>query len=275
MHFIFFNSLFAINSPPFQGPARSYKAPMSFGKWLKYAGNRVIGYDCTNSLLVNYNYRDVECMKLAISKTLSAGIISGAMFVKLPQIFKVLLSRSTEGLSFLAYTLETIATSINFAYNWRSGNPFSTYGETIFVTFQNIVIVLLMGIYRRQSMQLVTFFVAFLVFMSCLLIPSYVGPSMLGYLQAMTIPLFILSRLPQILKAWIAGNTGQLSAITVLLTTAGSWARVFTTLQEVRGDQLLLIGFALGALLNSVLMSQMVWYWNSQKYYASSHKKKN
>lgn len=272
-----------IISPPFQGILFIPDPQMTFvmKKWLIQTGNKILGNYCTTSLFINYNYQDVNCLKLAASKTLSLGIISGAMFVKLPQIFKVLLSRSTEGISFLTYTLETMATSINFAYNWRNGNPFTTYGETIFVTFQNIIIILLMGIYQGHSTQLIMFLVTFLVFMSCLLVPSYVGPSMLGYLQAMTIPLFILSRLPQILKAWLAGNTGQLSAITLSLVTAGSWARVFTTLQEVRGDQLLLIGFALGALLNSILMAQMLWYWNSQSrhYYskpsASSHKKKN
>ena len=43
---------------------------------------------------------------------------------------------------------------------------------------------------------------------------------------------------------------------------AGSLSRIFTTLQEV-DDKLILYGFIAGFVLNAILASQMVYYWNA------------
>lgn len=43
---------------------------------------------------------------------------------------------------------------------------------------------------------------------------------------------------------------------------AGSFARIFTTFQEV-DDKLILYGFVAGFVLNCVLAAQMVYYWNA------------
>lgn len=67
--------------------------------------------------------------------------------VKLPQIQKIVSARSARGLSFTAYALETLGYAISLAYAARSGFPFSTYGENLFMTAQNIVITLLILLY--------------------------------------------------------------------------------------------------------------------------------
>lgn len=67
-----------------------------------------------------------------------------------------------------------------------------------------------------------------------LLNPSDLVPlSTVLYLQTFTIPIMILSRIPQIVSNFKAKSTGQLALLTWLLNFGGSAARVFTTLQEV------------------------------------------
>ena len=56
-----------------------------------------------------------------------------------------------------------------------------------------------------------------------------------------------------------AANTPLLQVFNYL---AGSLSRIFTTLQEV-DDKLILYGFISGFLLNAVLATQMVYYWNA------------
>jgi mannose-P-dolichol utilization defect protein 1 len=244
----------------------STKALIALPKWLLDIAEPILGPGCTKALLREWNFRNTDCLRLALSKGLSLGIIGGSMAVKMPQIGKVLLSRSTEGLSFLAYILETISTSINFAYNLRAGNPFTTYGETLFISLQNVLMVGLLGIYRQQPMQLLLLMAVYSVFMSSLLLPDiYPWDGVwLSYLQAATIPIAAFSRLPQIYKVWCTGHTGQLSAATVFAVALGSLARLYTTRQEVGGDRLLLISFGSAALLNTVIALQMLWYWNSR-----------
>lgn len=227
---------------------------------------KIISPKCTKTLLVNWKFSDKKCLHLAMSKALSLGIISGSVLVKLPQIGKLLYTRSAEGLSFISYLMETLATSVTFAYNLRAGNPFTTYGETLFITLQNLLIVLLLGVYRQQFMQLILVIAVYSVFMSGLLMPNLYpfDGIWLNYLQAATIPIAAVSRVPQIYKIWCTGHTGQLSAPTVFMVALGSLARLYTTIQEVGQDRLLLAGFVLGAFLNSVIALQMLWYWNSR-----------
>jgi mannose-P-dolichol utilization defect protein 1 len=81
-------------------------------------------------------------------------------------------------------------------------------------------------------------------------------------MQAGVIPIFLASKVPQILTNYTNSSTGQLSAFTVFNYFFGSLARVFTTIQEVN-DSIILLGFVLTTVLNAVLALQMVYYWNN------------
>lgn len=78
-----------------------------------------------------------------------------------------------------------------------------------------------------------------------------------------TIPLGLMSKIPQILDVQRNRSTGQLSAFAVFNYLLGSLARVGTTLAEV-DDVLILAGFVGGAVLNLVLAAQMVVFWNNK-----------
>ncbi|UZP32519.1 hypothetical protein NXS19_000335 [Fusarium pseudograminearum] len=89
-------------------------------------GVSLIGETCYKSLLLDVNIEDVDCIKLGVSKALGIGIIAASAVVKVPQIKKLLSSKSAEGVSFLSYALETASYLISLAYNIRNGFPFST-----------------------------------------------------------------------------------------------------------------------------------------------------
>jgi mannose-P-dolichol utilization defect protein 1 len=59
--------------------------------------------------------------------------------------------------------------------------------------------------------------------------PTLVNDQHLAMLQAATIPVTLLSRIPQIVSNFQSKSTGQLSALTIFLYFFGSLARVFTT----------------------------------------------
>lgn len=85
---------------------------------------------------------------------------------------------------------------------------------------------------------------------------------LVGVLQAITLPISLLSKAPQIMSNYKAKSTGNLSAFAVFNALLGCLARLFTTKQEVN-DPLIFWGFAGAALLNLVLAGQMVTYWNN------------
>ncbi|KAI1363273.1 hypothetical protein F5Y08DRAFT_309846 [Xylaria arbuscula] len=225
-------------------------------------GVSIIGETCYQRLLLDLNPTDSECLKLAISKGLGIGIIGASSIVKVPQILKLLQSKSASGVSFLSYLLETSSYLITLAYNIRNGFPFSTFGETALILGQNVIITVLVLNYSGRASMAALFIAVFAASIVTLFSGSVLDMQALGYLQAGAGVLGVASKIPQIAAIFQEGGTGQLSAFTVFNYLAGSLSRIFTTLQEV-DDQLILYGFIAGFTLNCVLAAQMVYYWNS------------
>ncbi|GAM89438.1 hypothetical protein ANO11243_074760 [Dothideomycetidae sp. 11243] len=229
---------------------------------LANAAVSLLGEKCYNVLLLRFHISDTDCVKLAVSKALGVGIISASSIVKIPQLLKLLNSRSAAGVSFLSYALETAAYLVTLAYNTRMNFPFSTYGETALIAVQNVAIALAVLHFSRQDALAGVYVAALAAAGYALFSADVVDAQMLGYLQAGAGLLGVASKLPQIVAVYREGGTGQLSAFAVFNYLVGSLTRIFTTLQEV-DDPLILYGFISGFVLNAVLAAQMVYYWNS------------
>ncbi|GAA5864311.1 hypothetical protein JCM8547_005782 [Rhodosporidiobolus lusitaniae] len=221
----------------------------------------LVGQHCYTSIVEEINLSDTECLKLGLSKGLGVAILAGGAIVKLPQIISVVSSGSAKGLSLSSYVLDTAATAITVAYNIRRENPFSTYGEMLFLLVQNaVLIVLITGYSPRPTLpRLVPIAVLFSSLAYALSSTSFIPDSTLSFLQTLTIPLSLSSKVPQILQNFRSGSTGQLSAFLVINSLAGCVARVFTTRTETN-DPILFWGYFLGALLNGVIAFQLVLY---------------
>ena len=214
------------------------------------------------------------CVQLAVSKAVGVGIIAASTVVKVPQMLKLVAAGSAEGVSFLSYLMETTAYLITLAYSFRSGFPFSTYGETVCIVVQNIIISVLVLHFAAASSSSSSAAAAPLwpaaVFVAAVAAAAYalfteavVSTSLLRNFQLfVTIPLGLLSKIPQIIAVHKQKSTGQLSAFAVFNYLAGSLARVGTTLAEVN-DPLILASFLGGTVLNLVLAGQMVAFWNN------------
>lgn len=254
----------------------------------------ILSQKCYVSLVENLNISDVECLKYSASKGLGIGIVVGGSIMKLPQLMlsahfsllfyrsltnkhdapptAVLKARSARGLSFTAYILETLSYAITTAYNYRNSYPFSTYGENLFLTAQNIVITLLIVSYappsssrpltsppKSPTTSVVLLSLATTIFLGALfVVPKY----LLQLLMNSTLLLSLFSKLPQITQNTRARSTGQLSAFAVIAQIGGCAARLFTTATEV-DDLVVTAGFVLALVLNIVLGWQMWQYWGA------------
>ncbi|KAF2741783.1 hypothetical protein M011DRAFT_462978 [Sporormia fimetaria CBS 119925] len=203
-----------------------------------------------------------DCVKLAISKGLSYGIIGASGIVKIPQLLKLLNSQSSEGVSFLSYLLESGAYLISLSYNIRHQFPFSTYGETALILVQNIVIASLVLQYGGKTSGIAAWIAGLGAAGAALFREDIVDVKTLNWLQAGSGVLGVASKVPQIVEIARNGGTGQLSAFTVMNYLLGSASRIYTTLQEVN-DPLILWGYIAGFVLNLILAFQVIYYWNS------------
>ncbi|KXT03849.1 hypothetical protein AC578_8965 [Pseudocercospora eumusae] len=233
---------------------------------------QLLGASCYRSLIHNMTISDTTCLKLAISKALGIAIIAASSIVKIPQLLKLLNAQSSSGISFLSYLLETTSYLITLIYNIRNGFPFSTYGEIALIAIQNVAISVLVLQYSGKGSGAVVFVAGLVAAGYGLLNEKVVDGKMLAYFQAGAGILGVASKLPQIVRIFVDGGTGQLSAFAVFNYLAGSLARVFTTLQEV-DDKLILYGFLAGFSLNLVLALQMVYYWDASSSKATTQTK--
>jgi mannose-P-dolichol utilization defect protein 1 len=170
----------------------------------------------------------------------------------------VLSSGSVRGLSLSANVLETLSYGITLAYSVRNAFPFSTYGENLFLTAQNVIISVLIGFLsaKRSFAQPA---ILLLLFGGSAYYLNMASPSTLSLFQLATLPLSLFSKIPQIAANVRARSTGQLSSFAVFSQLLGSLARLFTTLTEV-GDTRMSAGFALAFALNAVLAYQVFAY---------------
>jgi mannose-P-dolichol utilization defect protein 1 len=113
-----------------------------------------------------------------------------------------------------------------------------------------------------KSLKAVTFLGAMATASYALFSSSATSVETLRSLLALSIPLSLSSKLPQIATIWQTGSTGQLSAFLVFNSLAGTLARVFTTATET-GDRTLWWAFVSASALNAVIAGQMLWYWRS------------
>ncbi|KAK3398117.1 mannose-P-dolichol utilization defect 1 protein [Sordaria brevicollis] len=226
-------------------------------------GLSLIGESCYKKLILDIDLENnPECVKLGISKALGIGIVAASSIVKVPQILKLVNSKSASGVSFLSYLLETSSLLTSLAYNVRNGFPFSTFGETALILGQNVIISVLVLKYSGRAGIAALFVAALAVGVASLFSEQLLNMQQLSYLQAGAGVLGVASKVPQIVAILQEGGTGQLSAFAVFNYLAGSLSRIFTTLQEV-DDKLILYGFIAGFALNLVLALQMVYYWNA------------
>lgn len=199
-------------------PLRPYLSPITHNLPAPVSSflTGLIGPTCYTHLLTDLSVSaSPACTTLLLSKLIGYAILTLSLVVKLPQLLKLLSSRSSTGISFTSYLLETAAYAITLAYNFRNNNPISTYGEIAVIAVQNVVVAALVLEFRGKRVGAGVFVAAVAAAAYALFDETVVTREMLGWLQAATIPLGIASKVPQIWQVQKEKSTGQLSAFAV------------------------------------------------------------
>ncbi|XP_043246712.1 mannose-P-dolichol utilization defect 1 protein homolog [Amphibalanus amphitrite] len=218
--------------------------------------------DCYDEFFNKMNFMHVPCLKSTLSKGLGLGIVAGSSLVKVPQVLKILMNKSAEGISIYGVLMELFAVTAATAYCFVQQYPFSAYGEGVFLILQTALIAALVLLFSGQRV---------LTFLFCALYPAALYYLVAGFapmdvlwaLQSANVPIIVAAKLIQVVTNYRAGSTGQLSAITVMLLFLGSLARIFTSVQET-GDTTLIVTFIATSFVNGLLAAQVVYYWNAQ-----------
>ncbi|KAK9456791.1 hypothetical protein V1511DRAFT_495309 [Dipodascopsis uninucleata] len=213
----------------------------------------------------------IACIRLSISKAIGIGIVSASSVVKIPQITALLKSKSAAGLSALSTALECVAYTGTLAYSGRLGLPFSTYGESGLILIQDLALLALILIYSGRGKEV---FVAFPAVLMSIGWAVVIAPNeVVNALYALTIPIGLASKIPQIQALAETKSAGNISLISVIAYFGGALARVFTSAQEV-DDLRVLASAVAAAILNGVVLAQVLYYGNKVAPIAAEKKNK-
>ncbi|VDM19044.1 unnamed protein product [Hydatigera taeniaeformis] len=168
-----------------------------------------------------------------------------ATSVKLPQIIKILRTGSAKGLSILGGLLELLCYTATSSYSIQRKFPFSYLSQwlRLFCRVHSLIRSGILFAYLNAGGE-------------------YAGHFALSGNFGRSNALIVCLQGLQICTNFRNGSTGQLSAISIFLMTAGSLARIFTSVQET-GDVLVILNFVVSSLVNIVLSVQIIYYWNS------------
>jgi len=246
-----------------------------------------------------------RCLELALAKSLNVAIGLGSVVVKVPQIYKIVASRSVEGLSPVSFYLDTVVSTANTVYHYLLKYDFETYADSAFTTVQNLILVLLLWAYEKKqntdktdlSARMNKFFTVVcgvLLTMAFLSIPKSINDveffrdnlhpdikilirlpytnDLRKILQLIILPLLVVSRGSQIMQNFINRSTGSLSLITNVLQLLGASARIFTVISGNGGDGALITSNVIAAALSGIIVFQIVSFSDSQ---TTTRKKKD
>lgn len=145
-----------------------------------------------------------ECVKFTVSKGLGYAIILGSTILKVPQILKIMASRSVDGIAAFSYYVEVIGYLGTIGNSRRQGLSFSVYGEGVFIEFQNFLIIMLIWNYNKSIFMLEKLFFCCLTFAYAFLLfeGSLMTPEIWDMIASSGIVLVLLQRIPQIIQTW-------------------------------------------------------------------------
>lgn len=147
------------------------------------------------------------------------------------------------------------------AYSYLQGYPFVTYGDTVFILIQNIILVFLLWKYSKPAVSFPVKAQLLGAFVVLAAVSFSLSSQYQTYLQLFNLPLLAAARLPQIWANYKAKSTGQLSFISAFLSFGGALARMFTTIQDIGWDIALLSSYLIAATINGIIVSQIAYYY--------------
>ena len=106
---------------------------------------------CHTELFVKFNFLNVPCLKMILSKGLGYGILAGSLLLRVPQIINILKANSAKGISVVSELLQLVAIFGMLAYGYTNNFSIAAYGDNYFLYAQGFIILMLVLFYQRNA----------------------------------------------------------------------------------------------------------------------------
>ena len=210
----------------------------------------------SNNILVAMSDEDTSLLATALGYLIGAG----SLLLYTPIAVRVVRQKAANGLALSTWWLKLGSYLCSDIFYITKGYPISTYVETLTITVEAGVVLLLVA-YFQQSLFIVRF--VGLASMFALLTAyglTIAPPEVVAFGQASSVALNSGALVPQFLLNMRNQTKGDYSPVTAGLASAGCAIRIYTTIALTDSDPILLGTFAAAFLLNSALLCQILYY---------------
>ncbi|XP_049340402.1 mannose-P-dolichol utilization defect 1 protein isoform X1 [Astyanax mexicanus] len=199
------------------------------------------------------------CVRMVLGKVLAMWSLV-SLLAPVPQVWRLVRSGSSEGLSLVSALLDLLAVSAHVAFCVHHGFPIGAWGESVCVLVLLALVMFLIQHYRGNSLTGGVSVVVYAVFLY--LLASPLTPQVLiSESEEWSVLIVITSRLIQVGCNYSNGSTGQLSGVCVFLQFMGSLGRVFGSIQD-SGHSLRSQAVVLASCGSAVLLLQVLLFRN-------------
>ena len=184
----------------------------------------------------------------------------GSLLLYTPIAVRIYRQKSADGTTLSTWWLKLASYTMSDTYSLVKGYPLSTYVDTLTITVEAAVILLLVGYYQRQLVT-PSFGILCLVYLVVAAYGLWGAPLHVVALgQLLAAALNPVALVPQFVLNYQHQSKGDYSPLTAGLATTGCAVRLFTIQQLADNDPILLSTFGIAMVLNAALLAQIIYY---------------
>ena len=225
-----------------------------------------------------------------VAEALGYLVGAGSLILYTPIAVRIYRQKDASGLVLTTWWLKLISYTFSDVYAISHEYPISTYIETLIITCQAFIVLILTSYYQNQAQQLIAqtndddneqrrnitqqqlindenklvwhmaFYLSFFSFLLYTSQTSEVSDVIIACGQAGSAVLNVLALLPQFQQNYQTKSSGDYSPITAGLASIGCTIRLFTTVTLADSDPLLLGTYGIALFFNASLFFQILYY---------------
>jgi mannose-P-dolichol utilization defect 1 len=186
----------------------------------------------------------------------------GSLLLYTPIAIRISRQRSADDLALSTWWLKVISYTCSDVYGYANGYNLSTYAETLIITIEAAVVLILVGYFQCKLFQRDFYFPfgTYLLLTLVVIVNAARWMPIIAAGQALSTILNVCAILPQLRLNHQRQTSGDYSPVTAFLACVGCTIRLFTTITLNDSDFLLLSGFGLALLINMILIGQIVYF---------------
>lgn len=193
-----------------------------------------------------------------VARGLGYAVAAGSLALYTPIALRVQRKKSADGLTLSTWWIKLSSYTCSDVYAYTHSYPFSQWGETLIITIEAAIILILATFYQKKMG--VNFFLGASAFCASVVVLLNAPAEVIALGQTGSALLNVIALFPQFAFNARHQTSGDYSPITAGLAAVGCAVRLFTTVQLADSDPILLGTFGLALVLNSSMFAQILWY---------------